>query len=110
MVMSKMLEEISPQPTAPTPSAAAYKARAERVVQLYGGFEPVPGVPINGRLTLGENISDIGGIQIAFEGLQIALARQRAAGKEPPLIDGQTPETIWLLPSVFTVRPLLSPW
>lgn len=83
--------------------AAAYKARAERVVQLYNGYEPVPGVRINGQLTLGENISDIGGIQIAFEGLQIALARQRAGGLEPPLIDGRTPEqrffianaTIW---------------
>ncbi len=72
--------------------AAAYKARADRVVKLYGGFEPVPGVRINGQLTLGENISDLGGLQIAYDALQIALKRQRDAGKAPPLVDGLTPE------------------
>ena len=72
--------------------AAAYKARADRVAALYSSFEPGPGVMINGRQTLGENISDISGLQIAFEGLQIALERQRAAGKPTPLIDGRTPE------------------
>lgn len=83
--------------------AAAYKQRADKIARLYSGFEPAPGVRINGQLTLGENISDIGGVQIAFEGLQIALARQRAAGNQPALIDGMTPEqrfftanaTIW---------------
>ena len=76
-----------------TEDAAAYQTRADRVAALYGSFEPVPGVPINGRQTVGENISDFGGLQIAFEGLQIALERQRkATGKAPPLIAGQTPE------------------
>jgi putative endopeptidase len=72
--------------------AAAYKARADRAAALYDSFEPVPGVRINGRQTLGENISDIGGVQIAFEGLQIALERQRAAGKPAARIEGRTPE------------------
>jgi putative endopeptidase len=70
----------------------AYKARADRVAALYSGFEPLPGMRINGRLTLGENLSDIGGLQIAFAGLQVALKRQREAGQSVPLIDGQTPE------------------
>ncbi len=70
----------------------AYKARADRVAALYSGFEPLPGMRINGRLTLGENLSDIGGLQIAFAGLQVALKRQREAGQSAPLIDGQTPE------------------
>ncbi len=72
--------------------AAAYKARADRVVKLYSAFEPAPGVRINGQLTLGENISDLGGLQIAYDALQIALRRQRDAGKPPTLVDGQTPE------------------
>ncbi len=72
--------------------AAAYQARAQRVAQLYSGFEPLPGLRINGLLTLGENLSDFGGLQIAYDGLQIALARQRAAGKPAPLVGGQTPE------------------
>jgi predicted metalloendopeptidase len=72
--------------------ATAYKARAERVAQLYGGYEPVPGVRINGQLTLGENLSDFGGLALAYDALQIALQRQRAAGTSPPRVDGQTPE------------------
>jgi predicted metalloendopeptidase len=72
--------------------AAAYKLRAERVAKLYGSFEPVPGVPINGRLTLGENISDLGGLQIAYDALQIALKRQRESRQPAPLVEGQTPE------------------
>jgi putative endopeptidase len=70
----------------------AYKTRADRVAALYSGFEPAPGLRINGRLTLGENLSDIGGLQIAFAGLQVALKRQRDAGPGLPLVDGQTPE------------------
>ena len=71
--------------------AAAYKARADQVAALYSSYEPVPGLRINGRQTLGENISDLAGVQIAYDGLQIALQRQRAAGKPAPLVDGHTP-------------------
>lgn len=67
--------------------AAAYKARADRVVELYGRYEPLPGLRINGRQMLGENISDLGGLQIAFDAYRIALQRQGA-----PVIDGRTPE------------------
>ncbi|MFO1271561.1 MAG: M13 family metallopeptidase [Rubrivivax sp.] len=53
----------------------AYRERVERVVALYGGYEPVPGRRIDGRLTLGENVSDLSGVQIAFDALQIAARR-----------------------------------
>jgi len=72
--------------------AAAYRARADRVAALYSSYEALPGERINGRQTLGENLSDVGGIQIAFAGLQIALERQKQAGLPAPLIDGHTPE------------------
>ena len=72
--------------------AAAYKERAEKVAALYAGFEPLPGLRLNGHQTLGENISDLSGIQIAYDGLKIALARQRQAGQAPAPVDGLTPE------------------
>jgi putative endopeptidase len=77
--------------------AAAYKQRADQVAALYSSYEPVPGVRINGRQTLGENISDLAGVQIAYDGLQIALERQRAAGKPAPQVDGRTPEQRFFL-------------
>ena len=66
--------------------AAAYRERAARVSALYSGIEPLPGHRINGDLTLGENISDLGGLQIAYDGLQRALARRPAATRA----DGRT--------------------
>jgi putative endopeptidase len=69
--------------------AAAYKARADRVAALYGRYEALPGVFVNGRQTLGENISDLGGLQIAYDALQIALARPDAKRER---IDRLTPE------------------
>ena len=68
--------------------AAGYKARADKVAERYGAISPLPGYPINGRLTLGENISDIAGLPIAYEGLQRALKRSGGADKK---IDGYTP-------------------
>lgn len=67
--------------------AAAYRERAAKVSALYSGVEALPGHRINGDLTLGENISDLGGLQIAFDGLQRSLARHPA----PPRADGRTP-------------------
>jgi len=68
--------------------AAGYKARAEQVAQRYGAISPLPGYNINGQLTLGENISDMSGLPIAYEGLQRALKRTGGADKK---IDGYTP-------------------
>ncbi len=59
--------------------AAAYKARADRVADFYSRYEVLPGLRINGRQMLGENISDLGGINIAFDALQLALKRQNAS-------------------------------
>jgi putative endopeptidase len=56
-------------------------------VELYGRYEPLPGLRINGRQMLGENISDLGGLQIAYDAYRLALQRSPA-----PVIAGRTPE------------------
>src|SRR6267143_1844816 len=72
--------------------AARFQARAKKVVEQFNGYEPLPGVKVNGELTLGENIADLGGASLAFEALQRSLA-----GKEKKLIDGLTPEQRFFL-------------
>ncbi|MFN2507523.1 MAG: M13 family metallopeptidase [Chthoniobacterales bacterium] len=74
-------------------SAAKYKERAERIVQQYEEYEPLPGQRINGKLTLGENIADDGGVKLAFAALQKALEK---SGKREK-IDGFTPEQRFFL-------------
>ena len=83
---------------------AAYRVRADRVAALYSSYEPLPGERINGQQTLGENISDVGGMQIAFAGLQIALERHKKAGKPAPLIDGHTPEQRFFMANAVVWR------
>lgn len=80
--------------------AEHYKARADRVVALYESYEPVPGTPINGRLTLGENISDMAGMPIAFDALQNALKRTGKTDK----IDGFTQEQRFFLSNALVWR------
>ena len=72
--------------------AARYQERAAKVAHQYSGYAPLPGQLINGQQTLGENISDLGGVHIAFDGLQRALKRQ-PTGK----IDNYTPEQRFFL-------------
>ena len=65
----------------------------------YSALEPIPGTFVDGKFTLGENIGDLGGINAAYDGLQIHLKQNG----NPGLIDGYTPEqrlfiswaTIW---------------
>ena len=65
----------------------------------YSALEPLPGTFVDGKFTLGENIGDLGGINAAYDGLQIYLKENG----NPGLIDGYTPEqrlfiswaTIW---------------
>jgi putative endopeptidase len=69
---------------------SAFDERTGCEVKEYGGFEPVPGQKLNGKLTLGENTADNGGIRIAYQALMSVLA-QEGAGAETKKIDGYTP-------------------
>ena len=69
-----------------------YEQRTKVLEEAFGKFEAVPGKFINGKLTLGENIGDNGGLNIAFRAFQNAM-------KEHPLqkADGFTPEQRFFL-------------
>jgi putative endopeptidase len=62
-----------------------FKSRTHALVQQYAAHSPVPGFPINGELTLGENIADNSGMAIAYKAYRLSLG-----GKEAPVIDGLT--------------------
>jgi predicted metalloendopeptidase len=64
-----------------------FKARTRVLVAQYNAYEPVSGYPVNGELTLGENIGDNSGLAIAYKAYRLSLA-----GRAPPVIDGLTGE------------------
>jgi len=64
---------------------AKFKAKTDKLVAEYSRFEPVPGFHVNGELTLGENIADIAGIEIAYKAYIASLN-----GRAPPVIDGMS--------------------
>nr|MBA2585865.1 M13 family metallopeptidase [Chthoniobacterales bacterium] len=76
-------------------SAEAYKQRSQGIVAQYAAYEPLPGAHINGELTQGENIADIGGAKLAYTALQKALAKNPEAAQKK--IDGFTPEQRFFL-------------
>jgi putative endopeptidase len=65
--------------------AEQYMKRAKLLVEQYNAFEPLPGLHVNGELTLGENIGDLTGVVIAHRAYKLALNGQSA-----PTIDGLT--------------------
>jgi len=65
-----------------------FEARTDCEVKEYGNFEPVPGQKLNGKLTLGENTADNGGIHIAYQALMNTLAAEHENPEDK--IDGFT--------------------
>jgi putative endopeptidase len=69
-----------------------FKVMTDKVVAQYGAYEPLPGKKINGELTLGENMADLAGINIAFDAWKLSLN-----GKKAKAIDGWTGEQRFFL-------------
>ena len=72
--------------------AKEFDKRAQMLVGQFNAASPLPGLHVNGQLTLGENIGDLGGVSIAYKAYKISLA-----GKPSPAIDGQTGEQRFFL-------------
>ncbi|MGH8445705.1 MAG: M13-type metalloendopeptidase, partial [Solimonas sp.] len=53
-----------------------FEALTGKLIAQYNRYEVSPGVKVNGRLTLGENIADLGGINISYDAMQKATAGQ----------------------------------
>ncbi len=60
-----------------------FRALTKALVAQYAAFSPLPGYPINGELTLGENIADNSGLAITLKAYRISLGKRAA-----PLLDG----------------------
>ncbi|MEZ5918064.1 MAG: M13 family metallopeptidase [Parvularculaceae bacterium] len=67
-------------------SAAAFKAKTDELGAQYDSYEPIPGAFISGSLTMGENIGDLGGLQMAYAAYHRYL--DETSGGEAPVIDG----------------------
>ena len=63
-----------------------FTERAARLGAQYSSYQPLPGLNVNGELTMGENIGDLGGLEMAYA----AYRRHVAQHGEPPVIDGLT--------------------
>jgi len=65
--------------------AAKFKAQAATLGAQYSAFEPLPGAHVNGDLTMGENIGDMGGLSLALDAYHASLG-----GRPAPVIEGLT--------------------
>jgi putative endopeptidase len=67
--------------------AETFKKRADMLGAQYSKYEPIPGGHVNGELTMGENIADLGGLTLALDAYRASLKGQAA-----PVLDGFTGE------------------
>ncbi|HST27093.1 MAG TPA: M13 family metallopeptidase [Rudaea sp.] len=75
-----------------------FDARTQKLVDQFDAYAPIASMPdkhVNGRLTLGENIGDLGGINAAYDALQMALAKKPKESAEK--IDGYTQDQRFFL-------------
>lgn len=62
-----------------------FTARLDQFEKQINGYEPIPGMHVNGKLTMGENVADLAGLTVARDAYLLSLN-----GAPPPVIDGMT--------------------
>src|SRR4029077_14462796 len=70
-----------------------FEEQTKCVVDQYGAYEAVPGIKLNGKLTAGENIADIGGVKLAYT----AYREARKGAAETISADGYTEDQVFFL-------------
>jgi putative endopeptidase len=85
--------------------AKTYKERAAQIADQYGRYVPIDDLKINGEMTLGENIADLGGLKISYLAFQKTLKGQPAQAK----IDGFTPQQRFFLSYAMLWRAAVRP-
>ena len=86
------------------PTEKAFRDRCDRIVAQYDREEPLPGIRVNGKLTLGENIADLGGVEIALDAF-----RTTEAFRSGRLVAGQTPLQRFFLAHAFAFAGNIRP-
>ena len=80
-----------------------FKAKGQKIVDLYNGFVVLDSVHVNGRLTQGENTADFGGVAIAYDAFKMTKE-----GQDTTKIDGFTPDQRFFLSFAQTWRKKLT--
>jgi putative endopeptidase len=79
---------------------------SERMIRQYDRYTVLDSAThVNGRLTLGENLSDLGGVRVAY----MAMRRALAAGEVPPLLGGMTADQRFFLAYARVYRQVIRP-
>ena len=77
------------------PTEAKFKTAAQCVVDQYAQYEAVPGIKLNGKLTAGENIADIGGVKLGLKAYEAWKAKQPTP--PPAAVDGFSDRQLYFL-------------
>ncbi len=72
--------------------AAKFKAAGQALAKQYSAYKPLPDAAVNGELTLGENIADVAGVAVSFDGYRASLG-----GRAAPTLEGFTGEQRFFL-------------
>src|SRR5690606_35678643 len=76
-----------------------FEASGKRLVEQYDEYQPLPGLHVNGKLTLGENIADLAGLAASHEAWRVSLG-----GEPAPVVDGLTGEQQFFIAYAQTWR------